>query len=102
MGGNSRPSMALVLSIQRHKGIYEIADSPELYLWLSQYTCAWAYIQALLKHFECESVLLNLELLIKFFLLSKRLFWGVLAYMVSCGPKEVNQIFKLKRVFLNA
>ena len=100
MGGNSRPSMALVLSIQRHKVICKncwFTRAPRL----SQYTCAWAYIWAVLKHFGCESILLNLKLLINFsFFFFKDYFWGVLAYMVSCGPKEeVNWIFKIKRVF---
>lgn len=102
MGGNSRPSMALVLSIQRHKGICKncwftrtLSMALPVYLRMGIYSSS-------AKTFWMWICITQLRVVDQFFFFQKDCFGGVLAYMVSCGPKEVNRIFKIKRVFLNA
>lgn len=103
MGGNSRPSMALVLSIQRHKVICKNCwFTRTLSRALPVYLCMGIYSSSA-KTFWMWICIAQLKVLINFSFFFKDYFWGVLAYMVSCGPKEeVNRIFKIKREFLNA
>lgn len=103
MGGNSRPSMALVLSIQRHKVICKNSwFTRTLSMALPVYLCMGIY-SSFAQTFWMWICITQLKVVDQFSFFLKDYFWGVLAYMVSCGPKEEgNQIFKIKRVFLNA